>query len=71
MLFGDVATPEPGFRNSSLSDVEALVFDPLAAVAVRVFKAKVVVLAQLLREDVVCKDTVNVCSHSEQGVGKV
>jgi hypothetical protein len=37
-----------------LSDVEALVLDPLAAVAVGVLKAKVVVIAELLREDVIC-----------------
>lgn len=54
-LFGDVATPGPKFGNSSLPDVEALVLDPLAAVSVRVLEAEVVVVAELLGEDVICK----------------
>lgn len=37
-----------------LSDVQALVLDPLAAVAVRVLETEVVVVAELLREDVIC-----------------
>jgi hypothetical protein len=38
-----------------LSDVEALVLDPLAAVAVGVLEAKVVVVAQLLGKNIVCE----------------
>lgn len=42
-------------RRSLLSDVEALVLDPLAAVAVRVLEAEVVVVAELLGENVICR----------------
>jgi hypothetical protein len=39
-----------------LTDVQALVLDPLAAVAVGVLESEVVIWAELLREDVVCKE---------------
>ena len=38
----------------ALSDVQTLVLDPLAAVAVRVLEAEVVVVAELFGEDVIC-----------------
>jgi hypothetical protein len=40
-----------------LSDVQAFVLGPLAAVAVGVFKSEVVVLSELFREDVVCESS--------------
>ena len=48
------AVLEPGVSRR-LADVQAFVLDPLAAVAVGVLEAEVVVLAELLREDVVCE----------------
>ena len=38
----------------ALSDVQTLVLDPLATVAVRVLEAEVVVVAELFGEDVIC-----------------
>ena len=51
---GDVVTSAARIVAVSLSDVEALVLDPLAAVAVGVLEAEVVVVAELLRENVIC-----------------
>jgi hypothetical protein len=38
-----------------LPNVQALVLDPLAAVAVGVLESEVVVLSELLREDIICE----------------
>ena len=53
--FGNVVTSLPNpFSSFPLSDVQALVLDPLAAVAVRVLEAEVIVVAELFGEDVIC-----------------
>lgn len=42
-------------RKMHLSNIQALILDPSAPVAVRVFEAEVVVGAEFLGKDIICK----------------